>query len=162
MFDPDPMDAGSEGSNGRPWVLPVPGYVAKPDERRSLIIRRKPGGKLCWVRAMQATIDFMGWEDEFEDEITHKAKHSATGRIQFRKKGFNRTPGGKPMTIWRGLNRHRRGPQSRHRFRVSNCTTLFDVAELAHFTKCDWHWMTSPSGEVRSREQWDAIYQAGK
>ena len=162
MFDPDPMDAGSEGSNGRPWVLPVPGYVAKPDERRSLIIRRKPGGKLCWVRAMQATIDFMGWEDEFEDEITHKAKHSATGRIQFRKKGFNRTPGGKPMTIWRGLNRHRPGPQNRHRFRVSNCTTLFDVAELVHFTKCDWHWMTSPSGEVRSREQWDAIYQAGK
>ena len=140
----------------------MPGYVPKKDEHVSLIVRRKPNGKLSWVRAMKATVDFMGWSQEFEDEISHKAKHSTTGRIQFSKKGFDSGVGGKRMMIWRGSNRHRPGPGNRHNFRVANCFTLLDTAELAHFTTCDWYWMTSPSGEVRSREEWDAIYQAGK
>ena len=149
-------------SSGSPRVLPVSGYTPKPDEHVSLVVRQKPGGKISWVRAWKATIDFFGWNAVFDTEIEHKARQSPDGAIQFRKKMLRRHCAGKQMMIWRGRDCHRPGPNNRHNFRVANCFTLLDTAELAHFTRGDWHWMTSPEGVVRSREQWETIYQTGK
>jgi hypothetical protein len=148
-------------SNGLPRVRPVENYVAKPDEHVSLVIRELGQYRLIWVRAMKATIDFMGWGREFNTEIQHKSARSADGLVQLTKKGHNSLVHGKKMVIYRGRNRHRPGPQNRHGFRIATHATLLDVAELAHFTTCDWHWMSSPNGVLRSREEWDAIYQAG-
>jgi hypothetical protein len=148
-------------SNGLPRVKPVPNYIPKPDEHISLVIREMSRNRFVWVRAMQATVNFMGWNKEFQSEMVHKAANSHDGLVQLSKKGHNSRLFGKPMQIYRGRNRHRPGPQNRHGFRIATHATLLDVAELAHFTTCDWYWMTSPDGVVRSREQWDAIYQAG-
>lgn len=148
-------------SNGLPRVMPVPNYAAEPDEHVSLVIRELGQNRLVWVRAMQATIDFMGWGRKFDTELQHKAARSPDGLVQLTKKGHNSIIPGKRMIIYRGRDRHRPGPQNRHGFRIASHATLLDVAELAHFTTCDWHWMSSPNGELRSREEWDAIYQAG-
>ena len=149
------------GSSGLPRVKPVPNYVAKPDEHVSLVIRGLSRKRCVWVRAMQATVNFMGWGKEFESEMLYKAANSYDGLVQLSKKGHNSKLHGRAMQIYRRRDRHRPGPQNRHGFRIATHATLLDVAELAHFTTCDWYWMTSPNGELRSREEWDAIYQAG-
>jgi hypothetical protein len=149
-------------SSGSARVRPVQGYKGKPDEHVSLVIRELPSKRLVWVRAYQATCDFMGWSAEFATEVEHKAAKSFDGRVQFSKKSYSNKIAGKRLQIYRRRDRHRPGPQNRHGFRVCTHATLLDIAELAHFTTCDWYWLSGPDGKVRSREQWDAIYQAGK
>ena len=145
-------------SDGRPWVLPVPDYVPKPDEHVKRVVRELPCGHVSWVRAFRATHDFFGWSDQFQTQVQHSAKKHPMGLVQFTAKDSNRKGDGVGMMIWRVRDRHRPGPQGRHRFRVSRNFTLRDTAELAHFTKGDWHYMTSPTGEIRSREEWEALY----
>ena len=148
-------------SNGLPRVKPVPNYRAKPDEHVALVVNTRPGGKIAWVKAYQATIDFFGWADEFQSKVQYTAENSFDGRVQFRKRRHRFGVKGTGMMIYRVRDRHRPGPQGRHRFSVANCFGLYDTAELAHFTKGDWYWMTSPDGVLRSREEWEAIYQTG-
>ena len=154
------MGSAAVGSNGRPWVSPVPGYVPKPDEHVKRVVRELPSGHVCWFRAFQATHDFFGWSDEFETQVQHSAKKRPDGRVQFTKKDSNRKSDGIGMMIWRTRNRHRPGPQGRHRFRVSRNFTLLDTAKLAYFTSADWYFMTTPSGEMRTREELRDIYEA--
>lgn len=150
----------------RPYATkPLPAlmaYVAEPHEHISLVVRELPSGPLCWVRAKQATASAMGWQKMFDTEVHHRAKQSPDGTVQFTKKTLATGCGGRPMMIGLDRNHHRPAPQSRWRFRVSHHFTLLDCAELAHFTDIDWEWMTSPNGVKRTREQWHAIYLAGK
>ena len=43
-------------------------------------------------------------------------------------------------------------------FKVTSNTGLFDLAELAHFTKVDWNWMESLCGQRIDRERWADRY----
>ena len=142
-------------------MTPISNYRPKPGEHVSLVLNERKGGKLAWVRAYWATIEFFGWNEEFQTEVQHKAQQSLDGRVQFRKTRHKYGIAGRGMMIHRARDRHRPGPQGRHRFRVANCFGLYDTAELAHFTKGDWHWMTTPDGILRSREELESIYQAG-
>lgn len=147
-------------SNGRPWVLPVPGYVPKPAEHVKRVVRELPSGQVCWIKAYQATHDFMGWTDKFETQVEHSAKKHPHGRVKFTKKDSNRKGDGIGMMIWRSRDLHRPGPQGRHNFRVSRNFTVLDTAKLAYFTSCDWHFMSTPTGEIRSRQELRDIYEA--
>ena len=100
-------------ASGRPFVLPIPGYIPKPDENVKRVVRELPSGHVCWIRAFQATHDFMGWADEFETQIQHSAKKRSDGRVQFTTKDSNRKSDGIGMMIWRSSNRHRPGPGGR-------------------------------------------------
>ena len=46
-------------------------------------------------------------------------------------------------------------------FKVSRSCTLFELAELAHSTNIDWHWMTSFNGQRLSRGYWEDMYWEG-
>lgn len=136
-------------------------YSPKPFEHVSLVVREKPSGILCWVRAKQATVDYMGWGEEFETELRHRTKQSPTGLVQDPGR-IGVGLGGKPMMIGLSSDHHRPKPQTRWRFRVANGFTLLDCAELGHFTTADWEWMTNPAGKKWTREKWDDIYRAGR
>ena len=116
------------------------------------------------LHALRSTADYYGWSEAFPEWVG-KLEPTQGERSFLRdpgRRGHPQCSGGKRLRISRSPVTATYVAGFVNAFKVSANTGLFDLAELAHFTKCDWHWMTSPSGEVRSREQWDAIYQAGK
>ena len=137
----------------------VGNYAPKADEHVKRVVRELPSGNLCWVQAYQATHAFMGWASEFKTHVQHRSEQGRVGWVQHTAKDSNRRSNGIGMMIWRSSDRHRPGPGGRHRFRVSMNFTLFDTAKLAYFTDADWHYMTTPSGEVRTREELRDMYE---
>ena len=116
-----------------------------------------------YLIALRTTADYYGWTKEFEPWRPKAV--SSSGGYDF---GFE--PGRRGGLQWAGGRRHRicRSPNTSgmpagftNQFRTSARCGLFDLAELAHFTQGDWHWMDCPFGERISRERWEEIYQTG-
>ena len=116
-----------------------------------------------YLIALRATADYYGWSEEFEPWFP-KTEETLAGRQ------FVRDPGRRGGLQFAGGRRHRicRSPVTAgypkgltNQFRVSSRVCMLDLAELAHFTKGEWHWMSSPFGERISRERWEAMWQAG-
>ena len=152
------MSRARSRSNSEMTSSRISNYVPKPHEHTSLVVRQAANGRLAWVRAMQATVDHFGWGEQFDTEIEHRANNATGGWIQGNYKTRRFSSAGHQMTIWLGRDRHRPGSGNRRNFRVAHGFTKEDTAELAHFTQGDWYWMTTPSGEVWSREQWLDLY----
>ena len=45
-------------------------------------------------------------------------------------------------------------------FRVHSHCTNRDLAELAHFTKGEWHWMEGLFGQRRTKAHWLEMYES--
>lgn len=116
-----------------------------------------------WLIAMRATADYYGWTKHFEpwgpkpiaevNGVTY-AMHPGT-------RGGNQWAGGVKLRIGRaepGLGYAR---QATNRFRVSSAVSQFDLAELAHFTEGDWHWMETKAGVKVTADRWESMYQVG-
>lgn len=134
-----------------------------PTQFVKLLLSREDGKRAKYVIAWRTTAEFYGWTDEFE-EWTPKA-FAQVGDYELcidpgRKACLQNHAGRRhyvcrsPVTCGypRGLT---------NAFKVSRNCGLLDLAELANFTKGDWHWMTSPYGERIGRDHWERIWDAG-
>ena len=133
------------------------------DEFIKLTIFRDSAGRARWVRALRSTADYYGWTETFERWIPNgsyqEGGHTFCQRPSRDSK--NNRGGGKRLRICRSPSRNGNPAGLTNEFVISNSMRLIDLAELAHFTKGDWHWMSTPSGERITRDRWEAMYDAG-
>ena len=128
-----------------------------------LLIWRSAGGRARWVKALRSTADYYAWTEAFERWIPNGA-YEQDGYTFFQqpcRESRGAASGGKRRRICRSVSRYGNPSGKTNQFTMSNSCRLIDYAELAHFTKGEWHWMTGPSGERISRDRWEAIYETG-
>ncbi len=134
-----------------------------PDDFIKLTIFRDSAGRARWVRALRSTADYYGWTETFESWIPN-GSFQQDGYTMFRRPSRdskNHRGGGKRLRISRSPSKVGNPAGFTNQFVISNSMRLIDLAELAHFTKGDWYWMSTPSGERVSRDRWEAMYEAG-
>ena len=127
-----------------------------------LIFRQSREAPDKWLIALRTTADYYGWSEKFEI-WTPKPLYEEGGYT------FCMAPVGGEMfcesgrrhRICRVATKHGYPHGMTNAFKVSRTCGLFDLSEIAHFTKGNWNWMCSPSGERITRDRWEAIYQAG-
>ena len=123
-----------------------------------------PDGQGCrYVSALRATADYYGWTQEFE---IWRPKSVGTSNGYQGLQAPNRSSrgaarGGKRRRICRSKSTHGNPARLTNQFTISNSMRTIDLAELAHFTKVDWHWMEDLSGARVSRDHWEEIYEVG-
>lgn len=128
-----------------------------------LTLFRSSNGRARWVRALRATADYYGWTEEFERWVPNGGTE-IDGQMFYRmpcRDSRNHAAGGKRIRICRSTSRNGHPHGLTNQFTISNSCKAIDLAELAHFTKGDWKWMSSPSGTRIARDRWEEIYQAG-
>lgn len=133
------------------------------DDFIKLTIFRDNSGRARWVRSLRSTADYYGWTEMFERWIPNGSKQVG-GYTTFQipsRDSKNQRGGGKRLRICRSKSRSGNPAGLTNEFVISNSMRLIDLAELAHFTKGDWHWMSTPSGERVTRDRWEAMYNAG-
>lgn len=134
----------------------------RPNEYVQLVISEKPGGSLAWVITNWANAQRLGWLEHFKPMGQHLSERSPNGLVCNRALKTGGSRPGYRIVIGKGSDHHRPGPGARRQLRVNKNCSLFDLAELLHFTSGDWDWMTTTSGVVRTREQWECIYEAAR
>ena len=125
-----------------------------------LLIYRDSSGRARWVKALRSTADYYGWTQEFE-LWTPKIAGTSGGYQLFHRpdrSGPGIAAGGKRRRICWSPSRHGNPAGKTNQFTVSNSCRLIDYAELAHFSKGNWYWMSGPNGQRISRDRWEAIY----
>ena len=115
-----------------------------------------------YVIALRTTADYYGWTEHLEPWRPKTVQ--TAGEYT-----FVADPGRRGGLQWAGGRRHRicRSPSTAgnpagltNAFRTSARCGRADLAELAHFTEGDWHWMEGLHGERIFRDRWEEIYQA--
>ena len=128
-----------------------------------LLLWRPSSGPDRWLIALRTTADYYGWTEEFE-EWSPKPIGTSGGYMLCMdpgRKGEMFCEGGVRLRISRSPSTAGNPAGLTNAFKVSNSCTLFDVSEIAALTKVDWHWMSCPRGERKSRKTWLAIHKAG-
>lgn len=128
-----------------------------------LTIFRDSAGRARWVRALRSTADYYGWTKEFE-VWRPNGVYAESGSVFFQRPSRdsqNNRGAGKGLRICRSEASNGNPALLTNRFTVSNSCRTIDLAELAHFTKGDWYWMSAPSGARITRDRWEEIYKAG-
>ena len=126
----------------------------------TLKIGETKSGKAKTLHALRSTADYYGWTEQFP---------VWTGQIQSSQgeRGYLLDPGrrghpqcssGKRLRICRSPSRDGYPAGFTNAFKVTANTGLFDLAELAHFTKVDWEWMETPTSGRVSRADWERRY----
>ena len=126
----------------------------------TLKLGQTKSGKAKTLKALRSTADYYGWTDEFEEWIGETFVGPG-GRILLRdvsRRGHPECSGGRRMRISRSPSRSGQAAGLVNAFKVSSNTGLFDLAELAHFTKVEWHWMTDVGYQRVSRADWERRY----
>ena len=121
------------------------------------------GGRSCHLIAPRATAKFYGWTKAFEEWAppTYVGADGRTYAYDPGRKGAIHFKAGKQIRISRSEKRAAYPPGMTNAFRVSRTCTNFHLAELAHFTDVEWHWMYSMCGRRLSRGTWEEMYQTG-
>ena len=132
------------------------------NESLQILISVKGTGRLAWASTSLANIEAFGWLDHLQPVGQYLMENSSTGGVYLRGRRRGGRRPGRRIVIGKGSNHHRPGPGNRREIRVSSTCSTFDLAELFHFTNSDWKWMTTPAGASRTREQWNAFYEAAR
>ena len=117
-------------------------------------------GSAKTLHSLRSTADYYGWTQEFEEWVAEPVG-TAGKYVILRdpgRRGHPQCSGGYRLRICRSRERTGFPKGFTNAFKVSANTGLFDLAELAHFTKVDWHWMSTKTGERVSRERWADRY----
>ena len=128
-----------------------------------LVIYRDSAGEARWIQALRTTADYYGWTEEFEPWRPKVVGESNGYQLFYfpHRQGRGVASGGRRIRICRSTSKNGHPHGLTNQFTVSNSCRAIDLAELAHFTKVDWNWMSSPVGTRISRDRWEEIYQAG-
>ena len=117
-------------------------------------------GSAKTLHALRTTADYYGWTEKFESWIGKPVESSGKYVLSrgTSRRGHPQNSGGRRLYISRSpvLTGYPAGLTNA--FKVSANTALFDLAELAHFTKGDWQWMESPSHERITKARWAQRY----
>ena len=133
------------------------------DDFVKLLLWRGSGKKDKYLVALRTTANYYGWTKEFET-WTPRTLYESGGYemcVDPGRKGNLVMASGKRIRICRSPSRQGMPRGLTNQFKVSRNCGLLDLAELAHFTESDWHWMDGPYGERIGRDHWERIYQAG-
>ncbi len=126
-----------------------------------LLIYRDSAGRARWVQALRATADHYAWTEHFERWRPNGSFED--GDYTFvqlpGRSGPNIAAGGKRRRICWSKSLHGHPAGKTNQFTMSNSCRWIDYAELAHFSKGNWHWMTGPNGQRITRDRWEAIYE---
>lgn len=134
----------------------------RPHEPIQMLISVKGTGRFAWAQTSLVNAEAFGWFDHFQPVMKYLADGSPNGLVHnARRRVGHRRPGCR-IVLGKGSDRHRPGAGNRRQIRVNSTCSLFDLAELFHFTKGDWDYMTSQSGKVRTRSEWESIYATAK
>ena len=128
-----------------------------------LLLNREAGTRDKYLIALRTTADYYGWTEQFP-EWGPETTLSPDGRrycVSPTRRGRLECEAGKRLRVCRSPSRQGQPRGMTNAFKVSNNCGLIDVAEVAHFTQGDWHWMTSPYGERISRDRWEEMFQVG-
>ena len=128
-----------------------------------LLIWRPDSGPDRWLMALRTTADHYGWTDNFEPWSPKSIGTSGgyTLCASPSRRGEMFCESGVRLRICRSPKTAGNPAGFTNAFKVSASCTLFDLSEIAALTTVDWHWMSCPFGERKSREAWLAIHEAG-
>ena len=128
-----------------------------------LLLWRGAGKKDKYLVALRATANYYGWTQEFEEWTPRSIGEAGnyTYCIDPGRKGNLIYASGMRLRICRSPKKQGMPAGLTNQFKVSRNCGLLDIAEIAHFTNVDWHWMDGPFGERIERARWERIYQAG-
>ena len=133
------------------------------DDHLKLVLWRPQGQTCRYISALRSTADYYGWTKEFE--VWRPKLAGYDGRYALHqmpnRQGRGHAVGGKRLRICRSPSRQGHPAGLTNQFKVSNSCRTVDLAELAHFTQGDWHWMEDLSGKRLSRDHWHQLYLAG-
>ena len=119
-------------------------------------------GSAKTLHSLRSTADYYGWLEEFEEWVAKPIEN--TGKYVMShdpgRRGHPQCSGGYRIRICQSHVMQGFPAGFTNAFKVSANTGLFDLAELAHFTKGDWHWMSTRTGERVTRADWESRYAA--
>ena len=127
-----------------------------------LLLQREADTQDKYLIALRTTADYYGWTEHFP-VWTPKVVRTEGGRH------FCQHPGTRGRLECQAGRRYRisRSPKKggwpagmTNAFKLSENCGLRDIAEVAQFTKVDWHWMEGPFGERIDRSRWLEMYAA--
>ena len=126
------------------------------------LIRRTPARKPITVTARREVAEYYGWNRHFEEFVPGEWTQEGTG-IRYLTSpclAVSKKRPGKLVQISIDPSKSGTVAGKASKFRISTGSTLFDLAQVAVATDVEWYWMTTFSGERRSREKWLAIHDA--
>ena len=117
-------------------------------------------GKAKTLHALRSTADYYGWTEYFPEWVGQELRVGDRYTLLYSpsRRGHPQCSGGRRLRISRSPSRDGNPAGFTNAFKVSSNTGLFDLAELAHFTKVDWEWMTSIDYSRVSRADWERRY----
>lgn len=120
-----------------------------------LLVRKYANGQSVWIKCLRATAEYYGWTAAY-DVIGETAPASSKQRefITDRVGRWRPDLGGRKLRICRAESREGYPAGKTNSFRISSKVRNSDLAELAHLTKADWHWMETTCGQRWTRDQW--------
>ena len=126
-----------------------------------LLLEREEGKQDKYLIALRTTADYYGWTKHFPAWTPRPAFTSGgyVFAVDTGAKGEMFCEAGTQLRVSRSKVRSGFPRGQVNAFKVSTNCTLWDIAEVAHFTEGDWYWMTSPVGTRILRGNWEARYQ---
>ena len=127
-----------------------------------LLLQRVSGSQDKWLMALRTTADYYGWTQEFpawSPEVVD-VRNGLEFFVDPGRRGEMFCETGLRVRISRSESTGGWPAGQTNQFKVSRNCGLRDLAEVAHFTQGDWHWMTSPYGERIKRARWEAMFQS--
>ena len=129
---------------------------------RKYLIRRTKAGAPVFLMTHPETAKRYGWATRFEGYIEGKWSDPETGLVYLKNPRLPRKAprGGVQIQISRHPSRGGAVAGQNNKFRVSGQASFADLCEIAKFTDCEWHWMTSFNGTRWTREEWLSFHDA--
>ena len=156
----DPKGRGERALNLKPTELAM---TWDPNKYVKLLLQREADTQDKWLIALRTTADYYGWTEQFPAWRPKTVRTEGDKRFCYDPGRLGRLheEGGRRHKVCRDPSRCGTPAGKTNRFKLSSNCGLVDIAEVAHFTKSEWYWMSAPNGERIRREAWERIYQGG-
>lgn len=132
-------------------------------EHVEIVLRTLPSGQHCTVGTDKATVELFGLLNHYDKLQDVLAAQYGFRGYSYAARGLAKKRGcvSKRITVIRQMPEDSETKTRSHSFRLGSKVSLFDIAELAHFIECDWHFLVGPDGRRHDRAWWEGKYQRG-
>ena len=126
----------------------------------TLKLGQTKSGSAKTLHSLRSTADYYGWTEQFEEWVAKPVEDSGKYVLSRDpgRRGHPQCSSGYRVRLCRAHEMQGFPAGFTNAFKVSANTGLFDLAELAHFTKGDWYWMSTRTGERVTRAHWEDRY----